>query len=99
MIMPCSASVGRNFIKYIYTGEIEEDVLKEEAATFLDLGEMYEINGLKELAEENMLATLNEDNMIEYFLAGDKYKAGKIRKRAKNMLKLNLKKVMGIDNW
>merc|ERR1719430_1343510 len=99
MIMQCSSSVGRNFIKFIYTGKIEENILKEEAETFLELGHKYDIDSLKTMAEEEMLDILNTNNMIEFFLTGDKYGAMRLRERAKTVLKLNMKKAMEMENW
>ena len=46
-----SAEVGRGFVRYVYTGELQEDLLKEYASAFLEMGEVYELNELKDMAE------------------------------------------------
>ena len=33
-----SAEVGRAFVRFIYTGEVQEDVMKENASAFLEMG-------------------------------------------------------------
>ena len=40
-----SPEVGRAFIRFLYTGELEEGILKEEATVFLELGEKYDVQG------------------------------------------------------
>ena len=62
------------FIRYIYLEEIEEDILKEEVVSFLELGEKYEVGKLKELAEEKMLQLLERETMMKFFIAGDLFR-------------------------
>jgi len=95
----CSARVGRNLVRFIYTEEMEEDVLKEEAEVFLELGEMYGMETLKKMAEEAMVETLNMENMVRFLLAGDLYRAWRVRERAKELLKLNLRKLREREHW
>ena len=54
-----SEEVGRAFVKYLYTGELDEDLLKEHAVAFLELGNQYIVQELKDLAEQEMLKQLN----------------------------------------
>ena len=62
------------FIRYIYLEEIEEDILKEEVVSFLELGEKYEVEKLKELAEEKMLQLLDKETMVKFLMAGDLFR-------------------------
>ena len=61
-------------IRYIYLEELEEDILKENVVTFLELGEKYEVEKLKELAEAKMLQLLHRDNMVDFLMAGDLFR-------------------------
>ena len=45
-LLPCP-EVGRVFARFIYTGEIEEDLPKEHALAFLAQGEIYDLQELK----------------------------------------------------
>ena len=60
--------------RYIYLEEIEEGILKEEVVAFLELGEKYQVEQLKELAEENMLQLLEKENMVNFLMAGDMFR-------------------------
>ena len=71
----CSSIVGKELVKFIYTGEMEEKFVKEEYLRILKFGDMYNIDSMKEVAEQEMLETLNEENMIHRFIEGDLYRA------------------------
>ena len=55
-----SAEVGRAFVRFIYTGEVPEDIIKEHPSAFLELGEMYDFLELKSLAEKELLSQLKK---------------------------------------
>ena len=65
-----SPEVGQAFIRFLYTGELEEGILKEEATVFLELGEKYDVQGLKDLAEDQMVKLLDKKNMVEFLSVG-----------------------------
>ena len=50
----------QSIVKFIYTGELEEGILGEEAEAFLELGDMYDMKALKDLAEGKLLRKLNK---------------------------------------
>ena len=85
-----SEEVGRAFVKFIYTGEIEEEILKDQAVAFLELGDKYDIQVLKELAEAKLLMLLDKKNMVEFVSLGDHYNANKIFEAALKMTKANM---------
>ena len=95
----CSSIVGKELVKFIYTGEMEEKFVKEEYLHILKFGDMYNIDSMKEVAEQEMLETLNEENMIHRFIEGDLYRAQRIKESAKDLIKINVKKVMEMQNW
>ena len=85
-----SEEVGRAFVKFIYTGELEEGFLKEQALAFLELGNKYDVQGLKNLAEGELLRQLNRKNMVELVSIGDIFNATKIFEAALKMTKANM---------
>merc|ERR1712096_46349 len=95
----CSETIAEHFVKFFYTGLVEEEVLKENAASFLDLGEKYDLVGLKALAEHAMIANLDKDNMVSFFLAGDLFKGEKIRAAAKTFLRQNRRSLVETEGW
>ena len=62
------------FVRYIYLEEIEKGILQEEVVAFLELGEKYEVEKLKELAEEKMLQLLDKKTMVKFLMAGDLFR-------------------------
>eukprot|EP00092_Neocalanus_flemingeri_P000589 GFUD01000625.1.p1 GENE.GFUD01000625.1~~GFUD01000625.1.p1 ORF type:complete len:334 (+),score=81.24 GFUD01000625.1:45-1046(+) len=92
-------TVVENLIKYFYTGNVDEEVLKENAVSFLDLGERYDMAELKVMVEQVMIANLDKENMVNFFLAGDLYKGVKIRAAAKAFLRLNMKSLLDQEGW
>ena len=85
-----SPEVGQDFIRFLYTGELEEGIVKEEATVFLELGEKYDVQGLKDLAEDQMVKLLDKKNMVEFLSVGDMFNAGRIFEAALRMTKSNI---------
>ena len=85
-----SEKVGKAFVRFIYTGELEESLLKEEAVPFLELGDKYDVQELKDLAEGELLKQLNRKNMVELLSIGDIFNSTKIFEVALKMTKANM---------
>ena len=58
----------------MYLEKVEEGLLKQEVVAFLELGEKYQVNKLKELAENTMVKSLKKENMIEFFKAAEMFR-------------------------
>ena len=82
--------VGRAFVKFIYTGDLEEGILKEHAVALLELGDKYDVKVLKDLAEDEMLKQLDKKNMVEYVSIGDLFNAENLLEAALKMTKVNM---------
>jgi len=82
-----SAVVGKAFVRFMYLEEVEEDLLKQEVVVFLEIGEKYQVESLKELAEDWMLKNLNKDNMVNFLVAADTFRAGRIKAAALQLAK------------
>ena len=85
-----SEEVGRAFVRFIYTGELKENLLKQDAVAYLELGEKYDIQELKYLAEVEMLKQLDKKNMVQFVFIGDLFNANKISEAALKMTKGNM---------
>jgi len=90
VVIQLPAAVGRAFLRFIYLEEIEDDILTEEVVAFLELGEKYQVERLKELAEEKMLQLLERGNMVEFLIAGDMFRAMRIKVAALQLAKIHL---------
>ena len=88
--MKLSAEVGRAFVRFIYTGEVQEDVLQANAPAFLEMGEMYNLQELKDLAEKELLSQLEKKNMVEMVYMGELFRAEDIFEAALKMTKVNM---------
>ena len=82
--------IGRVFVKFIYTGKVDEAVLKENALAFLALGEMYHLEELKDLAEVELVNQLDKENMVEMISNGDYHKADQLLEAALKFTKANM---------
>jgi len=85
-----SGDVGRAFVRYIYTEDVERDLMKEQASAFLSLGEMYNIEGLKEAAELELLSQLKKENMVDMIHLGELHRAEDLFEAALRMTKVNM---------
>ena len=90
MDMNISAEVGRAFVEFIYTAKLDKDILVKEAVSFLEQGDKYQISGLKELAEEEMMNQLSRENMVKLLTISDLYRAKELREAAIKFTKLNM---------
>ena len=85
-----SEDAGRAFIRFIYTGDVEKDLLKEYASEFLAAGEFYDLKELKDLAEVELLNQLDKQNMVDMISIGELYRAEAIFEAALNLTKTNM---------
>ena len=89
-IVEISEEVGHAFVRFMYTGELEDRMLKEQPVVFLELGDKYDVKDLKNLAEAELLAQLDKKNMVEFLSVGDFHNANKIFEAALKMTKSNM---------
>ena len=95
----CSFTVGKELVRFIYTGNVQEDILMEHVVEILELGERLGMETLKMCAEDKMMKILDIENMIRFFVAGDYYRAKRIREKAKSLLKINLRAMKANPDW
>jgi len=85
--------VVNSFLRFIYTGDMDEKVMSENCAIYLELGEKYDMQDLKGVAEQAMISSLNPENMISFFKAGQLLRGESIRASAKTFICQNIKNV------
>ena len=85
-----SEEIGRDFVRFIYTGDLEDSVLEKHASAFLVMGEMYGLVELKDMAEAKLLSQLKKENMVEMISFGELYRAKSIFEAALKMTKNNM---------
>ena len=85
-----SEKVGRACLRFIYTGKLDENLLKELAPAFLELGEMYDLQELKNAAEKELLMQLKKRTMVKLLLLGETFRAEQLYEAALKMTKINI---------
>jgi len=76
-------------INFFYRRPLDSEVLSENAVEFLNIGEQYDLPPLKAKAEMTMMANLNKETFLDFFIAGDLYAAAKIKEEALRFLARN----------
>ena len=85
-----SAEVGRAFLRFIYTGEMQEDVMKDNASAFLEMGQVYYLQKLKDMAEKELFSQLDKENMVTMAYLGELFEAKDIFEAALKIIKINM---------
>eukprot|EP00092_Neocalanus_flemingeri_P096308 GFUD01122585.1.p1 GENE.GFUD01122585.1~~GFUD01122585.1.p1 ORF type:complete len:272 (+),score=55.20 GFUD01122585.1:101-817(+) len=99
MKIDCTEIVAENLVKYLYTGQVDPEVLNENSVSFLEIGEKYDMAELKSMAEQVMIANLDKENMLSFFLAGDLHHGQMLRAAAKTFLKQNKSSLKEQEGW
>ena len=71
-------------------GKVQEDLLKEHAPAFLAMGELYDLQELKDMAENELLIQLDMENMVALISVGDIFRAENIFEAALKMVRANM---------
>ena len=74
-----SEDIGRAFVRYVYTGKLDETILEEHAPAFLELGEMYELQELKSTAEQELVGQLDLKSMVRLLSIGELFRSPKVK--------------------
>ena len=79
-----SEDIGRAFVRYVYTGKLDEAILKDHAPAFLELGEMYDLQELKSAAEQELVGQLDLKSMVRLLSIGELFRLPKSPKQQKS---------------
>ena len=83
------SEVVQNMIKYFYRKPLEEEVFNNNVVEFLNIGEKYDLPKLKSKAELSRITNLSKETYIEYLIAGDLFKAAKLKEAALKFIAQN----------
>ena len=64
IIKDFTPDIVKGILQYIYTGDTDEDVLKEKPGEFLDAAEKYQMTNLKEIFEFQLCSILEVGNSV-----------------------------------
>ena len=64
--------------------------MKEHAGAFLAMGELFDLQELKDMAEKELLIQLDKENMVAMISIGDIFRAENIFEAALKMAKANI---------
>jgi len=81
----------KNFLRFMYIGDMDEKVMSDNCVIFFELGEKYDMEDLKVVAEQAMISGLNPENMISFFKVGQLLRGENIRASAKTFICQNMK--------
>jgi hypothetical protein len=95
----CTPEIGQHFVRFLYTGRLEEAALDQNLLTLLELSNYTLVEPLKQRVEVRMVQLLRRENMVEFFTAGDKYNGQRVRARAKLLITLHLGWLVRQDSW
>ena len=84
-------------LRFIYTGDIPDERLSEMATDLLRVADMYQLDFLRKMCEANLCSTLKVENSIELLVLGDMYHAPQLKKRALDLVAMNIKKIVDTD--
>merc|ERR1719239_591330 len=85
-----SEEIGQAFVRFIYTGNLDQSLLKDQAAAFLELGEMWDLQELKNTAERELLKQLEKETMVRLLYIGDLFRAEQLFEAALYLTKANI---------
>ena len=77
-------------VRFIYTGKLEESILKDQAAAFLELGELWNLQELKDTAEKELLKQLEKETMVRFLSIGEVFWAEELFEAALYLTKANI---------
>lgn len=87
------------FVKFLYTDEVEDILEQDTLETFLELGEKYELDILKWVAESRLFLSLAAENCVHFLLLGDLYRARDLKSSAEEKIVDHLDDVLKTEEW
>ena len=85
-------------LRFIYTGKVSsEDSLKDQARDILAVANMYKLDLLKKLCEDQLVSNLNASNCVELLVHGDLHQAAHLKMAALDFIAMNLASLIQTD--
>merc|ERR1719154_1070198 len=93
------SEVVRELLHFIYTGSVNENVLKEKARELLAAADKYQLDVLKNICEDYLCSNIQINNAVENLVFGDLHQASKLRSRAMKVIAGNLVEVVKTEEY
>ncbi|KAI6231689.1 BTB/POZ domain protein [Aphelenchoides besseyi] len=93
-----SPEVIKHLLEYIYTGRMGGRI-EEIGLDLLEAGNKYCIEGVKNLAQESLVQSINMENVCERLIHADMYEAELLKQQCISYVALNRNKVVKTDGW
>jgi len=84
-------------LTHIYTGEVEYK--KEDTAQLIKAADKYQLHGLKQKIEDDLVNDVKIQNAIDMFVLGDEVHAKKLRNVSKEVIVRNAVAIVKIAGW
>ncbi|KAI6221910.1 Speckle-type POZ protein B-like protein [Aphelenchoides fujianensis] len=94
-----SADVVRRLLEYVYTGRISGELDVETALSLLEAGNKYDVEGVKNLAQESLVGRIEVENVCELLVHADIYGAELLKQQCISFVALNRSKIIRTDGW
>lgn len=94
-IVDIDPNIMEDLLSFIYAGKTPK--LDEHATDILAAAEKYQLDGLKELCEENLCRNLGHENCINHLILGDMYQANKLKKASLQFIAKNVNVFLSKD--
>jgi len=81
--------VVEGLLSFCYRRPLDQEVFEANVVDFLNIGEKYDLPDLKVKAEIFMITNMKKETFIEFLVAADLFKAGKVKEAAIKFLSSN----------
>jgi len=98
-IIDMEPAVVKCFLNFIYTGEVSSEDLKENAMKLLGVADQYELKGLTKLCENELMTTVDNDNVLAMIMKADQFNADILMKVCMKWIVANQKYIVKQEGW
>ena len=89
-------------LEWIYKSNLDVKVFKDDpdfAGDLLAAAEMYQLDKLKKIVEDELCDSLQLENVLELIVMGDMHRAPKLKEKALKLIAEKKKEVEKLDDW
>ena len=89
-------------LEWIYKSNLDVKVFKDDpdfAGDLLAAAEMYQLEKLKKIVEDELCDSLQLENVLELIVMGDMHRAPKLKEKALKLIAEKKKDIENLDNW
>ncbi len=94
-----TAEIFREVLRFVYTGDVEQSILKSDPTNLLAAADRYGLTRLKTKCEHALWDMLDVDNASWILLAADRHSATKLRSYCLEWISKNAQKVLETESF